>query len=39
MIFEMRNITKVYDRVIANDDVSLHLNKGEILAIVGEFSY
>ena len=36
MIFEMKNITKVYDNVVANDNVSLHLNKGEILAIVGE---
>ena len=32
----MKHITKVYDSVVANDDVSLHLNKGEILAIVGE---
>ena len=36
MIFEMKNIVKVYDKVVANDDVSLHLNRGEILAIVGE---
>lgn len=36
MIFEMKNIVKMYDSVCANDDVSLHLNCGEILAIVGE---
>ena len=36
MIFEMKNIVKMYDSVCANDDVSLHLNRGEILAIVGE---
>jgi len=36
MIFEMKNIVKVYDNVVANDDVSLHLNRGEILAVVGE---
>ncbi len=36
MIFEMKNITKMYDSVCANNDVSLHLNRGEILAIVGE---
>lgn len=36
MIFEMKNIVKMYDTVCANDDVSLHLNRGEILAIVGE---
>ncbi len=35
-IFEMKNIVKMYDSVCANDDVSLHLNRGEILAIVGE---
>ena len=36
MIFEMKHITKIYDSVVANDDVSLHLNEGEILSIVGE---
>ncbi len=36
MVFEMRHITKTYDSVVANDDVSLHLNRGEILSIVGE---
>ena len=36
MIFEMKHITKTYDTVVANDDVSLHLNPGEILSIVGE---
>ncbi len=37
MIFEMKDIVKVYsDGVRANDGVNLHLNRGEILAIVGE---
>ena len=36
MVFEMKHITKTYDTVVANDDVSLHLNPGEILSIVGE---
>ena len=36
MIFEMKNIVKMYGSLCANDDVSLHLNRGEILAIVGE---
>ena len=36
MVFEMKHITKTYDAVVANDDVSLHLNQGEILSIVGE---
>lgn len=36
MVFEMKHITKTYDNVVANDDVSLHLNEGEILSIVGE---
>lgn len=36
MVFEMKHITKTYGPVVANDDVSLHLNPGEILSIVGE---
>lgn len=36
MIVEMKNIVKTYGSVIANDNVSLHLNEGEILAIIGE---
>lgn len=36
MVFEMKHITKTYGSVVANDDVSLHLNPGEILSIVGE---
>lgn len=36
MVFEMKHITKTYDTVVANDDVSMHLNEGEILSIVGE---
>ena len=36
MVFEMKHITKAYGPVLANDDVSLHLNAGEILAVVGE---
>lgn len=35
-MFEMRNITKMYGDLKANDDVSIHLEKGEILCIVGE---
>lgn len=33
---EMRNITKEFPGVRALKDVSIHLNKGEILALVGE---
>ena len=36
MILEMKNIVKTYGRVVANDNVSIDLNEGEILAIVGE---
>lgn len=36
MLLEMKNITKTYGPVIANDNVNLSLNKGEILAVVGE---
>lgn len=36
MLIEMKNIVKTYGRVVANKDVSLHLNSGEILAVIGE---
>ena len=32
----MKNITKVYGSLVANDSINLTLNKGEILAVVGE---
>ena len=32
----MKNITKVYGSLVANDNINLTLNKGEILAVVGE---
>lgn len=35
-IFEMRHIDKLYGSLLANDDVSIHLNQGEILCLVGE---
>ncbi|HZJ99572.1 MAG TPA: ABC transporter ATP-binding protein [Tissierellaceae bacterium] len=35
-IVEMLNITKIFPGVIANDDVSLQLKKGEIHALLGE---
>jgi simple sugar transport system ATP-binding protein len=36
MILEMKHITKIYGQVTANRDVSLMLDDGEILAVVGE---
>lgn len=33
---ELRNITKTFGSVVANKDVSLKVNKGEILSILGE---
>ena len=37
LLLEMRNITKIYNgTLVANDNISLELNKGEILAVVGE---
>lgn len=36
MLIEMKHIEKNYGPVQANKDVSIHLNKNEILAIVGE---
>lgn len=35
-ILEMNHIVKRYDRLVANDDVSIALHHGEILAIIGE---
>ena len=36
MILEMKNITKTYGKIVANDNVGIDLNQGEILSIVGE---
>ncbi len=36
MLLEMNHITKVYGPVAANDDVSIQLDAGEVLAVVGE---
>ncbi len=33
---EMRNITKIFPGVVANDDVSLSVEKGEVHALLGE---
>jgi general nucleoside transport system ATP-binding protein len=35
-VLETKNITKGFPGVVANDNVSMHLNEGEILAILGE---
>ena len=35
-VIEMRNITKVFPGIIANDDITLQLRKGEIHALLGE---
>lgn len=35
-IVEMRHITKKFPGIVANDDVTLNVKKGEILAILGE---
>lgn len=35
-VLELKNITKTFGSVIANKEVSLTLNKGEILSILGE---
>ena len=36
MLLEMENIVKTYGNVVANNKVNINLNKGEILAVVGE---
>ena len=33
---EMKNIKKVFPGVIANDDISLTINKGEVVSLLGE---
>jgi len=35
-VLEMRNITKTFGEVRANDDISLRLRRGEILGLLGE---
>jgi general nucleoside transport system ATP-binding protein len=35
-VLETKNITKGFPGVVANNNVSMHLNEGEILAILGE---
>ncbi len=35
-IIEMLHITKEFPGIIANDDITLQLKKGEILALLGE---
>lgn len=35
-VFEMRNITKRFPGIVANDDVTLQVKKGEIHALLGE---
>ena len=33
---ELRNITKTFGEVVANDDVTLSIEEGEVLSILGE---
>ena len=35
-IVEMRHITKRFPGIVANDDISLGIKKGEIFALLGE---
>ncbi|GAA4016708.1 ABC transporter ATP-binding protein [Deinococcus rubellus] len=35
-VLELRSVTKRFPGVVANDNVSLHLNAGEVLALLGE---
>ena len=35
-IVEMKHITKRFPGIVANDDVSLSIKKGEIFALLGE---
>ena len=35
-IIEMLNITKIFPGIVANDNITLRLRKGEIHALLGE---
>ena len=35
---ELRNITKRFGSIVANKDINLVVNKGEILSLLGEIS-
>lgn len=35
IILEAKNVTKKFGGLCANEDVSIHLNKGEILGMIG----
>ena len=36
VILQMEGIVKTYGELVANDNVNLHLHRGEILAVIGE---
>lgn len=36
VVLEMEHITKQFPKVLANDDISINLKKGEILSLLGE---
>lgn len=36
VVLEVKHITKRFPGVLANDDVSIQLHRGEILALLGE---
>ena len=35
-IIEMKNITKIFPGIVANDNVTIQIKKGEIYALLGE---
>ena len=38
-IVEMKHITKRFPGIVANDDVTIQIKKGEIFALLGAVSY
>lgn len=34
--FELRNVSKYFARVVANKDISFSIQRGEVLALLGE---
>ena len=35
-VIEMKGIRKAFPGIVANDDITIVLNKGEVLALLGE---
>ena len=36
VVLDIQHISKQFPKVLANDDVSIHLKEGEIISLLGE---